>query len=334
MFQRLIIGFLLFGILFSEQRLYSAGTINTNEYRLQKLEEQLAEVRRDQLNYKIEKDVLKEGFGSTLQTLSIILTLILALFTIVGFLGVRDIATLKKDFMVEFEKLSVLRAQLEEKLKSAMASQDAMEKQYQTLLKNNSEHSSRIQLLELQEKSANMMATKQFHRALEYINIGLKNHSNDLVLLLQKAGCLSRLGDFDSAISAYNDLMIADPNNEDIVINNMELLLFQNRMDEYHKLSARFPKAISQIKDLNVYFSALESYHKGDITNLRSIITSYLSTAKPEKCVRLDKWGFSEYLVFINGRPDSKQKRLLSIFAGCLNGNMTVSEASAAIDTV
>ena len=55
------------------------------------LEDQFKEIRRDELNYQIEKDLLKETYSSNLQTLNLVLTIVLGLFSIIGFLGIRDI---------------------------------------------------------------------------------------------------------------------------------------------------------------------------------------------------------------------------------------------------
>jgi hypothetical protein len=56
------------------------------QIKIQKLEDNVSEVRRDQLNYKIEKDLLKETFSSNYQTINIVLAIVLGIFTIVGFL--------------------------------------------------------------------------------------------------------------------------------------------------------------------------------------------------------------------------------------------------------
>jgi hypothetical protein len=65
--------------------------------RLDRIETNLVETRRDQLNYRIEKDLLKETFSSNYQTINIVLTIVLALFTVVGYLGIRDIGAIKKN---------------------------------------------------------------------------------------------------------------------------------------------------------------------------------------------------------------------------------------------
>src|SRR5688572_24563921 len=58
---------------------------------LARLKEQLSEVRRDQLTYQIERDLLKEAYSSNLETVNLAITLGLALLAVLGFAGVRSI---------------------------------------------------------------------------------------------------------------------------------------------------------------------------------------------------------------------------------------------------
>jgi len=50
---------------------------DTTSIEVQKLKDSVSEIRRDQLNYKIEKDLLKETFSSNYQTINIVLAIIL-----------------------------------------------------------------------------------------------------------------------------------------------------------------------------------------------------------------------------------------------------------------
>jgi hypothetical protein len=52
------------------------------------LERSVKEVRRDQLNYKIERDLLKETNSSNIQTINIVIAIVLSIFSVLGFLGV------------------------------------------------------------------------------------------------------------------------------------------------------------------------------------------------------------------------------------------------------
>src|SRR5437764_14025284 len=68
--------------------------VQTDQEQLRRLADAVTEVRRDQLNYQIERDLLKETYGSNLQTINLVLTIVLGAFAVIGYLGVRSIGTL------------------------------------------------------------------------------------------------------------------------------------------------------------------------------------------------------------------------------------------------
>jgi len=59
----------------------------TNDSSLRRVEDQLAEVRRDQLNYRLEKDLLKEAYSSNLQIINGVLVFFLGVISLIGFFG-------------------------------------------------------------------------------------------------------------------------------------------------------------------------------------------------------------------------------------------------------
>ena len=84
------------------------GTLNVPE-KLARIEESISEIRRDQLNYRIERDLLKEAFSSNYQTINIVIAIILGVFSVIGFLGIRDIGTIRRQYFNELNKLNDLR---------------------------------------------------------------------------------------------------------------------------------------------------------------------------------------------------------------------------------
>ncbi|MDP2861618.1 MAG: hypothetical protein Q8N95_02375, partial [Desulfobacterales bacterium] len=91
---------------------------------LQLIKDALQEVRRDQLNYRIEKDLLKETYSSYIQMINIVITIILGVFTIIGFLGVRNISAINKKFQEELSGLKKLRVNYEQKFIEIKTEQD------------------------------------------------------------------------------------------------------------------------------------------------------------------------------------------------------------------
>lgn len=76
-------------------------TVSKSE--LNKLKNEITEIRRDQLNYKIEKELMKEIYQSNFKTINILITSVLGLFGFLGFFGLRDISSLQKKYQDELD---------------------------------------------------------------------------------------------------------------------------------------------------------------------------------------------------------------------------------------
>ena len=73
-----------------------SAEIAINKRAIEFLQNDIKEVRRDQLNYQIEKNLLKEAYSSNYTTIQIIISIILGIFAILGYLGIKSITSLKK----------------------------------------------------------------------------------------------------------------------------------------------------------------------------------------------------------------------------------------------
>jgi tetratricopeptide (TPR) repeat protein len=181
---------------------YERDSLNMDT-RLDRIENSLTEVRRDQLNYKLEKDLLKEAFSSNYQTVNIVLAIVLGVFSVIGFLGIRDIGAIKKEYLAELERVNSLRNDLEVKVKQIGEQQERVQNDYLEIVKTNEEQSRRIKVLELQEKISSLMQTNNFQRALEYVTVALDLDRDNTILLEQKATSLWKLNDFEGAMDTY-----------------------------------------------------------------------------------------------------------------------------------
>ena len=103
---------LLFFATFSFGQNDSLRIVETN-YKLHQLEEQLQQVKTNQLNYKIEKDLLKETYSNNYSRIQTIITIVLGLLTVLGFLGINSITKTKKEYENELKEFKDLKAQLE-----------------------------------------------------------------------------------------------------------------------------------------------------------------------------------------------------------------------------
>ena len=301
--------------------------------RLDRIETNLVETRRDQLNYRIEKDLLKETFSSNYQTINIVLTIVLALFTVVGLLGIRDIGAIKKEYALELEKMNGLRKDFEIKVSKIGEEQEKVKTDYLEIIKTNEEQSRRIQVLELQEKISSLINTKNYQRALEYAILGLDLDPHNLILLYQKALVQGKLNDFEGAIITSTQALKEDPNDKVTITNLLEFYLLTKRIQDYDELYSKNRSWVDQKHDsiLTMYFDLLKSFQLGLEKDVDKQVREFLQKLPNEQKSYI-AWVFEEVRMMLQVQPSSKAKTHLTTFINFISGSITKEQALKNID--
>jgi hypothetical protein len=308
---------------------------NDLSFKLRIMQDQLAEVRRDQLDHRLEKDLLKETYSSNLQILNLILALILALFTILGFLGLRDLSSTRREYSTELENLRKLRSEFETKIAELAASQKSVQEQHAKLTAQSESQNQRIQILEIQEKASLFFSTGNYKRALQYADAGLAVAPKDTTLLSVKATALFKAHDLAPATTVYRELLAIDPGNQSTITNFAELLLLQNQIDDFRSFFANNKAIIDgycENAHLSTYLQFLESYQTNALDDMRTLATKFFSTAGTENKKHLGNWQFDDLEYVVARHPDSVKKTILLAFLRVLKGELTPPEAKAIID--
>ncbi len=297
--------------------------------KFKKLENAVSEIRRDQLNYKIEKDLLKETFSSNYQTINIVLTIILGIFTLIAVFGFRDIGRIRKDYLDELKELSELRKDFELRIKEFESGQEKVKDDYIEILKANEEQNRRIKILELQEKISSLIESRNYRGVLEYAAVALHFDPDNVIILYSKALALWRTGDLHGAVLAYEKVVDIEPNNVKAVLELHELYLIQNQIEKYEILYKEHKSIVDRECDgnINIYFKALKLYQQNDYNSMKLNVQKYVATVPPEKNT-LAEWEFNDVLVAFKSHPDSKKKRLLLLFIELLMGKIDKEEAN------
>ena len=88
------IPFILFFVCLTNNVFADTLTINR---KLEDLEFRLKRIEGNEQNYKLEKDLLKETYSNNYERINFFITIALGLIGILGFLGIRDISSIKKE---------------------------------------------------------------------------------------------------------------------------------------------------------------------------------------------------------------------------------------------
>ena len=216
-------------------------------------------LRRDQINYKIEKDLLKEAYSSNIQTINLVITIVLGVLGVLGYLGIRSVKEIQTDYSVELEKLKTLKTQLESEIESVRSKQKEVEGQVGDLAKTNEEQDRRLKVMELIEKISNLIVTKQWGWAIKYVDIALGLDAENTLLLSQKASCHANQGELMAAIETVKKVLALEPENSSEAINLLEYLALTNQRTEFEEIYSRYKVAVDGEHDgsLTVYLEAL-----------------------------------------------------------------------------
>ena len=298
--------------------------IHSLQQELQDNNQSLEQLRRDQLNYQIERDLLEKTYGSNIQTINLVITIVLGVFTVIGIFGIRDISKIRDNYNKELERLSAVRHEIE--LTKVRIEQDLAQSKarFEALVHKSEEQDNRLRVLEFLEKVRALVKDKQYALALDYALLGLELSPDNEPLQFQKALCAGRLGDFDTAYATTKLLYQRKPENSSYLRNFIELTFLIGKGDEGEGLVAEnLEKAIKPHgTNLVFYFSALNLFHKKDAAGLKRLIADYVKTLPADQPISM-RWTFDELGHFVSRLPANELKALLGKVYLLLSGEVT-----------
>lgn len=297
----------------------------------------VAILRRDQINYRLEKDLLKEAYASNLQSINIIVAIVFGVVTLVGgvlgYLGVRSIRELRADYAKELDQLKTVKTSLEIEIASLGAKQVAVEGRVGDLTKTNEEQDRRLKALELIEKVSELVRTRQFAWALEYISIGLGSDPKNTRLLNLKAACHGKQGEFAALIDTCNRILEVEPEDVSVVCNLLEALAITNKAAEFEVLYAKHKAAVDahSAGALIVYLKTLLALTRGDIRNAKAQLAPFANNCPEGAAARLGSWQFDEPTLMVSRMPDGEVKVLAQKIVQFFQGSLPTQELKAVL---
>lgn len=299
----------------------------TIEDRLSRIENNITEVRRDQLNYQMERDLLKEAFASNFQTINMILAIVLGVFTFIGFFGMRDISSLKKQYVDELQTLNTQRLDFEKLTHQYQDDLSKVKEAYLTVIKAHEEHNRRIKALEVQQQVITLFQSKNYQRGLEVVNAALGTDPNSIPLLMEKGRCLWRLDDLSGAIEAFSRILELEEHNTAAGANLLELYLITGQLAECPTILKKFRLGIVRVHgDAPIYLEVLQDYQRNDAPVMRGLIEKYIQSLPPEKS-RRSTWDFADALKVLQPKNEEARGALLLLLISILNGETGRDEA-------
>jgi tetratricopeptide (TPR) repeat protein len=297
------------------------------------LSNKVDEVRRDQINYSIEKNLLKETYSNNFDKINLVLTAILGIFAVLTFFGIRDINSIKRDYKEELEKLRRLQSDVETKSKEFDLSKKKYDEEITQIIKQNEDQNRKIKVLEIKEKISNLSKDKQYGSALEYCAVGIELSPTDLTLLAQKGVILGKLHRFAEAAEAYEKVLTVDSSHSQAVSNITELYFFLNQIEKAKTLISSHPSCFNDRQDLKLldFFNLIKNYHASDIEGMKSFAKSIIDSKNPATQKQFKGWDFSDALNFSFYEEDSVKKDIFRQILSYLNGSIKGTDLDKAL---
>jgi tetratricopeptide (TPR) repeat protein len=280
-------------------------------------------LRRDEINYHLEKEVLKETYETTLQKISftatIVSTAVGIVFAIFGYVGFRTVGKLKDDYLKELQEARTLKSSLEIEIDALRKKQEQAEADIANLSKA---QGTKIELLEIVEKASNLFRNGQYSWAIEHLKAGLDIDSTYYPLLSLYASCEYRQGNFEAAIDIYKKIGKL-PELE--ILNYAELLLLTNRINEYDEFYAKNREVVDKAHGGNLvqFFNVLREILLNKIDESKRIFQSYVSSCPVGASAKLGTWQFDEFQRIITALPIGELKTLAENAKGYFAGAIT-----------
>ena len=306
------------------------------ESKMKILEDQLSEVRRDQLNYSIEKNIIKDVYSNNYERINLTITFVLGLFGVLGFLGIKNVNSIKKDYTNELNEIKALRETFEQKIIVFNALKEKYDEEIKNISQTNTIQNNKIQLLELREKLKKLMKEKEFSLALETVLIALDLSPDDTSLLIDKAMINCRLGSFKDSVKTLKKAIEIEPLNDTIILNLIEAYYFNNQPREAKELIAKHNDIITAAKDgkLLKYLETIDTYHNQDLDALKQIVEEQIDKSDLESKKKRFNWNFDDIHWFhAHVRIPNKDKVLIQ-YIWYMKGDSTGSEVLKTLNEV
>lgn len=308
--------------------------LNRLQEQVNSLSNKLEEVKRDQNNYSIEKDLLKETYSNNFDRINLLITAILGIFGVLTFFGIRDINSIKREYKEELEKLRKLQTEIESKSREFDLNKKKYDEEITEILKQNEEQNKKIKILEIKDKISTLFKEKQYGSALEFCAVALELSPNDQLLQFEKGKILGKLNRFGEAIEAYEKVLGSDNSHTPTIINITELYLFKNQIEKANSLIQAHPNSFVDRQELNLinFFELIKKYHKDDIPEMKEYAKEIIDKQNPDTQKQFKGWDFSDAFTFSYYEPDSDKKKVLRAILFYLNGQIKGSDLDRVLE--
>ena len=268
-----------------------------------------------------------------MQTINMVITFVLGVFAFLGYLGIRDISTIKKEYLLELSKLKETKDDFERESNVFHEEKIKIQNELKSILEVNNLQNDKIKFIELKEKVSFHIKKNNPSLALQYANAALEVTPDDPELIYYKAQLLLQMNQTEAALEMYKAAHELNPEDAASKLNYVECLFIVGVIDKARSIIKDDPELFRRKGDgrlLRVY-DAIEFYHDKNEDGLREVASSCVNANNAEhKRPYMKDWSMDEIRFFLHYEPDSDVKKvfaiLLSYWEGKIDGATMLAE--------
>jgi hypothetical protein len=287
------------------------------DLRLYTLEHKLKIIAQSQLNYKIEKDLLKETYSSNYDRINIFIAIVLSIIGVIGFSGIRNINIIKKEYITELTELKSTKDTFDRQSNEFNIEKDKIYSDLKNISEENKIQNQQFKFLELKEKIQNLLEDENIILAIEYANTALNIHPTDSIILDSKAIALMRLNKFKEANEILQFSYENNPDSQSTLYDLTESYYFTGNTSKAKKLISENQDIFDdrQGGKLLELFYLFELFNESKLEKLIEKAKSYVTYENMgNKNKRMGKgWSLKETYCFIHFLKESELKTVLEL---------------------
>lgn len=299
--------------------------IKNLKHEIYRLDVQLKTVEKNQLNYKIEKDLIKETYSSNYERINMIITIILGIIGVLGYLGIKDINGVKKEYLAELNKLKTLQRDFESKSKEFNHEKQKFDTEIKQILIENENQNRKIKFIELKEKISNLLKENKLNESLDFIGAALEIVPLDEPVLRFKARTLCRLNRIEESLSIYEKLYKNLPDDKGILLDLIEMMFFAKEFEKAEVLIKQNSVTYNAKSDgkLSKMLNLFKHYHLDEKENLLNGIKDLINFNDLNSIKNnMNGWDLDEALYVAVHLPKSEQRKQLQNILWYLDGQI------------
>lgn len=303
------------------------STVSSIVNKLEQLDTRVEQIKRDQLNYLIEKDLIKETYSNNYDRINIFLTFILGLFGLLSFLGFRDVNTIKKEYKEELEKLRTLQTTIESKSTSFELAKKKYDEEIEKIVNQNEEQNKKIKALELKEKIIQLYSNNNFNDAMEYCVIALELDPTNVALLLVKAAIYSKRNDYSGAMDTYEKVLSIGSKDFTAVANLTELYYAAKLSDKAKLIREKYAEVFTSRREVSELLDVFEAYNLKDVESFIDLVIEKIDKEDMQSKRQRIQWDFSEYEHFLSKESITQKRKIVEQYIQYLKGITSAEDA-------